>query len=174
MEGCCDDSVPFNDYCEVYRKSTDCEGSSNSHVRIPKLSVGSLKFSHALGVPLLIQMPNISSINLLKMSSYLLYLGTRVLISWQAKYIVAHMHAADVPIAVPRSWRKCILPHSKRLFLITISIASLTAPNGNPSGRSLLTLEGVKPHADHFDGMVGTHISVHGVCIYREDLGAWW
>ena len=109
---------------------------------MPKLFVSTLTLSHASGVPSLSQIPNISSMNLLKMSGYVQYFGMRVMISWQAKYIVAHIHAADVPIAVPiavpKSWRKCILPHSNRLFLITISIASLTASNGKPSGRSLL------------------------------------
>ena len=45
------------------------------------------------------------------------------------------MQAAEVPIAVPISWRKYISPHSNMLFDIANFTASFTASKGTLSGR---------------------------------------
>ena len=60
------------------RNATDCDGSSDSQVRIPKLSVSALKFSQELGVPLSVHMPNMLSMNRLNISRLFLYFGIRV------------------------------------------------------------------------------------------------
>ena len=52
------------------RKFTDVASSSNSQVRIPKLFVSALKLSQAVGLPLSIQIPNMSSMKHLKSSKY--------------------------------------------------------------------------------------------------------
>ena len=44
--------------------------------------------------------------------------------------MVAQMQAADVPIAVPRSWRKFRSPNSKWLFFIMVAMADLIAAKG--------------------------------------------
>ena len=53
--------------------------------------------------------------------------------------MVAHITAADVPIAVPSNCRKYKSPNSKILFLIIVTIADSTASRGKPSGRSSLS-----------------------------------
>ena len=88
------------------RKLTFLEGSSNSHSKMPKLLVSFLKSSHHCSSGLPIQMPTMSSINLKNSSSLLLNFGMRDDILWTEKYIVAHIQAADVPMAVPHNCRK--------------------------------------------------------------------
>ena len=65
---------------------------------------------------------------------------SRLLFSWTAKYIVAHMHTDEVPIAVLRSWRKYIPPHSKMLFVMISAIASMMVSSGKPIGRQCFRL----------------------------------
>ena len=88
------------------RKLTFLDGSSNSHSKMPKLLVSFLKSSQLCSSGLPIQVPTMSSMNLRNSSSLLLNYGMRDDISWTEKYIVAHMQAADVPMAVPSNWRK--------------------------------------------------------------------
>ena len=51
--------------------------------------------------------------------------------------MVAHMHADEVPIAVPKSCKKCMSPHSKKLFLITITMAFFSGSRGKFLGSLL-------------------------------------
>ena len=80
------------------RKFSFLDDSSNSYSKMPKLLVSFLKSFQLCSSGLPIQMPMMPSMNLKNSNSFLLNFGMRDNISWTAKYIVAHMQAADVHI----------------------------------------------------------------------------
>ena len=113
------------------RKFTDEARSSNSQVRIPNPQVVGI----FLGVFPFVVVSGLDSKHVINKT---VEEDLRLIIFWYERFSFIHcevdssphMQVAEVPIAVPSSWRKYMSPHSNMLLLVTSSIASLAALKG--------------------------------------------
>lgn len=125
------------------RKSVGLEGSPNVHLRIPKLFISFLIAFHLGPSGDLTHIPIIVSIKRRNKNRCAPHLGIRVPILCTVQYIVAHMQAAEVLMAVPSSCKEYMSPHSKMLLHITMGITYFTISRRKHLGRVRLSSQRV-------------------------------